>query len=165
MHPNEGLIVVFYRAFAARDADGMAACYHPRVHFTDEVFDLHGPEVGAMWSMLCERGADLEIGFSGIEADDREGRAHWEASYTFGATGRPVRNSIDARFEFEDGKILRHVDAFDFWKWSRQALGLPGWLLGWSGLLRGKVAAKATRQLAKYQDSLQSASEGFVRSK
>ena len=59
MHPNAQLIETFYRSFAARDAAGMAACYHPEIHFTDEVFDLHGPDAAAMWSMLCEQGQDL----------------------------------------------------------------------------------------------------------
>lgn len=152
MHANHALIESFYRAFAGRYADAMVACYHPQIHFTDEVFDLRGPEAGAMWKMLCERGEDLEISFSGVEADEQSGRAHWDATYTFGATGRLVHNSIDARFEFLDGKIVRHVDTFDFWKWSRQALGPPGWLLGWSGFLRGKVSGTAARQLARYQE-------------
>lgn len=150
MHPNARLLESFYRSFAERDATGMAACYHPEVHFTDEVFDLHGDEAGAMWAMLCERGKDLKIEFRDVEADDAGGRAHWEATYTFSATGRRVRNSIDARFEFEDGRIVRHVDTFDFWKWSRQALGLPGMLLGWSGYLRAKVASNASRNLARF---------------
>ena len=150
VHPNAQLIETFYRRFADRDAAGMAACYHPEIHFTDEVFDLRGDEVGAMWAMLCERGEDLEVRFGDVEADDREGRAHWDATYTFTATGRKVRNSIDARFELADGRILRHVDTFDFWKWSRQALGPPGWLLGWSGFLRAKVRRTAARNLARH---------------
>ena len=150
MQTNAQLIESFYRCFAARDAAGMAACYHPEIHFTDEVFDLRGAEVGAMWSMLCERGEDLAIEFRDVAADDRAGVAHWDASYTFSATGRSVYNSIDARFDFRDGRIVRHVDSFDFWKWSRQALGLPGLLLGWSGFLRAKVARTAMQSLARY---------------
>lgn len=150
MHPNAELIEVLYRRFAARDAAGMAACYHPEAHFTDPVFDLRGGDVGAMWAMLCERGEDLAIKYSGIEANDHQGRARWDATYTFAATGRKVRNSIDARFEFSDGKIIRHVDSFDFWRWSRQALGLPGWLMGWSGFLRRKVARTAAQGLRRY---------------
>jgi len=40
--------------------------------------------------------------------------------------------------------------SFDFWAWSRQALGLPGWLLGWTPWLRRKVRATAARNLAKF---------------
>ena len=89
MHPNALLIRRFYVALANRDATGMAACYHPAVQFSDEVFpDLRGTRAGAMWRMLCERGKDLKIDSHAIEADDRTGRASWEAWYTFSATGR-----------------------------------------------------------------------------
>ncbi len=152
MHEHERLIERFYRAFAERDAAEMAACYHPDVHFTDEVFDLRGDEAGAMWAMLCERGKDLRIEFGAVQADASSGRAHWDATYSYGPKGRRVFNSIDARFEFADGKIVRHVDSFDFWKWCRQALGAPGWLLGWSGALRNKVRQTAQARLTEYRE-------------
>lgn len=152
MQANVELIESFYTALGARDAEAMAACYHPEVHFTDEVFDLHGQEAGAMWRMLCERGKDLVVEFDSVEASEASGHAHWQATYTFSATGRQVLNSIEASFVFQDGKIIRHVDRFDFWKWSRQALGLPGLLLGWSGFLRSKVRRTANERLARFQD-------------
>jgi ketosteroid isomerase-like protein len=151
MHPHAELIARFYAAFAQRDWAGMAACYHPEVHFSDEVFDLHGADAGMMWRMLCTSGRDLQIETSRVAADGQGGTAHWDARYTFSATGRKVLNRIDARFEFRDGQIVRHVDRFDFWAWARQALGLPGWLLGWSGALRGKVQARAARSLADFK--------------
>lgn len=154
MHPHAQLIERFYAAFARRDWAGMAACYHPEVHFSDEVFDLHGADAGAMWRMLVTNGRDLSVDASGIEADDRCGRAHWVARYTFSATGRRVLNRIDARFEFRDALIVRHVDRFDFWAWARQALGLPGLLLGWSSFLKGKVRARAAKSLEAFRRSL-----------
>ncbi|WP_298829981.1 nuclear transport factor 2 family protein [uncultured Piscinibacter sp.] len=154
MHPHAQLIERFYAAFARRDWAGMAACYHPEVHFSDEVFDLHGADAGAMWRMLVTSGRDLSVDASGIEADDRCGRAHWDARYTFSATGRRVLNRIDARFEFRDALIVRHVDRFDFWAWARQALGLPGLLLGWSSFLKGKVRARAAKSLEAFRRSL-----------
>ena len=36
---------------------------------------------------------------------------------------------------FEGDKIVKHVDDFNMWKWTRMALGLPGMLLGWSSFL------------------------------
>ena len=57
---------------------------------------------------------------------------------------------IDAAFTFEDGLIRTHVDRFDFWSWSRQALGVPGLLLGWTPFLRAKVAAEAQKGLDAY---------------
>ena len=149
-HPHAELVARFYDALARRDGAAMAACYHPEVHFRDEVFDLHGPRAGAMWRMLCDRGRDLRIVASGITADDAAGAAHWEADYTFSQTGRPVHNVIDAAFTFEDGLIRTHVDRFDLWAWSRQALGPVGLLLGWTPVLRARIAAEAARGLDAY---------------
>lgn len=150
LHPHAALIERFYDAFARRDHAAMVACYHPEVHFRDEVFDLRGPRAGAMWHMLCERGRDLRVTHSAVRADDRAGSARWEAHYTFGSTGRPVHNVIVAAFTFEDGLIRTHRDRFDFWRWSRMALGLPGVLLGWSGFLRRRVSREANAALEKF---------------
>lgn len=153
MGSNEALITRFYEAFAARDHEGMAACYADDVRFSDEVFpDLDGDRAKAMWRMLCERGKDLALTFSDVEAEEHQGQdangsARWEAVYTFAATGRKVHNRITARFRIRDGRIVEHRDSFDFWAWSRQALGPAGWLLGWTPLLKSKVRRKAGRQL------------------
>jgi ketosteroid isomerase-like protein len=151
MHPNAETIQRFYTAFAARDAAGMAACYADDVVFSDMAFgELRGAKAGAMWQMLCERGKDLKIEFRDVEADDRSGKAHWEAWYTFARTGRKVHNVIDASFEFRDGKIVRHTDSFDLWRWSRQAIGPAGLLLGWTGFFARKLQAQAGQQLESF---------------
>ncbi len=151
-HPNAELIERFYAAFAAKDPETMAGCYAPNVSFSDPVFpNLRGEEAGDMWRMLVARGKDLRLEYSGIEADDASGRAHWEAWYTFSATGRKVHNVIDARFVFEDGAIVEHHDSFDFGRWSRQAIGLPAILLGWTGLIRSKVQKTAGDGLAHFR--------------
>ena len=149
---NETTINLFYEAFARRDAEAMAACYAPDVHFSDEVFpDLHGDEASSMWRMLCEGGSDLRLEHSNVAADASTGSAHWDAYYTFTATGRKVHNSIDASFSFrDDGLIVRHVDSFDFWRWSRQALGPIGLVLGWSPIVRNKVRGQAAERLREF---------------
>ena len=151
MHPNAALIQRFYQCFHARDGAGMAACYAPDVVFSDPVVPrLEGPEAGGMWRMLTGRAADLSVTCSAVEADDSRGSAHWEASYTFGKTGRRVLNVIDASFEFRDGAIVRHRDHFNFWRWSRQALGPAGLLLGWTSMLQHKVQVEARRGLLSF---------------
>jgi len=148
MPANAALIERFYRAFGARDADGVVACYHPDVEFSDPVFpDLRGDRARAMWRMLILRGKDLRVEARDFAADDRAGSAHWDAWYTFSATGRPVHNSIDARFTFQDGLIRTHRDTFDLWRWSAQALGAKGSLLGWSGFVQGAIRKQAARAL------------------
>ena len=148
MHPHAALIDRFYKAFAAGDAEAMVACYHPEVHFSDPVFtDLRGDRAGAMWRMLTARAKDFSLVHSDVSADDREGRAHWEADYTFSATGRRVHNVIDARFTFRDGKIIRHVDTFDLYRWATMALGLQGRLLGWLPPVQNGIRKKAAAGL------------------
>ena len=107
------------------------ACYAPTVTFSDPVFpDLVGDQARGMWRMLCARGKDLRIEFRDVRAGDHTGSAHWEAWYTFSSTSKPVHNVIDATFTFSDGLIVTHVDRFDLYRWSRQALGVTGVLLG-----------------------------------
>jgi ketosteroid isomerase-like protein len=152
MNANEDTIRRFYTAFQQRDAGTMAACYGPDVKFSDPVFtDLRGASAGAMWKMLCERGKDLKIEFRDVRADATTGSAHWEAWYTFSASGRKVHNIIDATFEFRDGKIVSHTDRFDLHRWAGLALGLPGKLLGWTPLLQNKIRAMARKGLDDYQ--------------
>jgi len=146
-HANAAMLERFYAAFARGDGAAMAACYAPGARFTDPVFDVSGSEVGAMWSMLCERATDLRVEWRDIRADDTRGSAHWEPRYTFSATRRPVHNVIDAAFTFAAGRIVRHVDTFDLWRWTRMALGAKGLLLGWSPLVRDAVRKQARRGL------------------
>jgi ketosteroid isomerase-like protein len=151
MHPNETLVREFYAALSRRDAEGMARCYHPDVFFTDPVFPaLRGQEAGDMWRMLLARATDLEATLDEAQADDQGGRARCTARYTFTKTGRPVVNRIEGLFAFRDGLIVRHFDHFPFWRWSRQALGPVGTLLGWSPLIRWKVRKDAARALERF---------------
>ena len=155
--PNAALLQRFYAAFAALDAGTMQACYHADASFRDEVFTLQGAQqIGAMWHMLCDaaraQGDEAwRLDASAIEADAERGRARWEAHYRFSATGRQVHNVIEARFGFRDGLIITHTDRFPFWRWSRQALGTPGWLLGWTPWLKRRVRAQAMRNLDRFR--------------
>jgi hypothetical protein len=147
---HTALINRLYTAFAQLDAETMAACYHPDAAFEDEVFTLKGAEIGAMWRMLCAQAKGFNLVYSDVRCDERNGSAHWEPSYDFSVTGRRVHNIIDAQFEFKDGLIYRHRDRFDFWRWSRHALGLPGMLLGWSGVIKNKVRKTANANLRRF---------------
>jgi ketosteroid isomerase-like protein len=151
MHPNEELIARFYAAFARRDVDVMDACYLPDVEFSDSVFrDLHGSRARAMWRMLAERSQDLEVGVRDIHADEDSGAAHWDARYTYSATGRKVVNHVDARFQFQAGLIAVHHDSFNLWRWAAQALGVSGRALGWTPYMRQKIQRSAQLALDRY---------------
>ncbi|MGB0953297.1 MAG: nuclear transport factor 2 family protein [Planctomycetota bacterium] len=149
MESEVALVERFYQAFAARDSGAMTACYHPEVHFRDEVFDLQGAEASGMWRMLCHQGKDLKVQYSHVRVEGDRVHASWVADYTFGGQ-RQVHNQIEAQFRFRDGRIIEHVDRFDFHAWSRQALGVSGALFGWTGWLRAKVQKKAHSRLQAF---------------
>ena len=142
------LIARFYTAFQALDAEAMASCYAKDARFSDPVFtDLRGQQVGDMWRMLCASATDLSLTFDSVT----DTSAHWVATYTFPSTGRRVVNDIRASFVMSEGLIQEHIDTFDLWAWSRQALGPTGVLLGWTPFLQGKVRGQAMAGLRRYQ--------------
>jgi len=149
---NVQLIQQFYESFANNNADGMIACYHDEVEFSDPAFGLlKGAEAKNMWKMLVERAkGNIKIEYKNVSAGDKKGSADWTADYLFSKTGRQVFNEIHAEFEFKDGKIFRHHDTFDIWKWSKQALGISGLLLGWSSFLQNKIRQNARASLREY---------------
>lgn len=152
MHPNAELLARFYTALSQADAATMGACYAPDATFTDPVFTgLKGPEVPKMWRMLCRRATDFSVAFSGIEADDRTGRAHWVATYDFSGTGRKVVNRIDSAFTFHDGRIEAQTDRFDLYAWARQALGVKGLLLGWLPPVQASIRRQARDRLNAFK--------------
>lgn len=151
MHPNEELIQTFYAALKAGQPDEMLACYHENVTFSDPVFEnLQGSEAGMMWKMLCRQASTLEVEATNISADDERGSADWVAIYPFGKARRKVHNRIHAEFTFKEGKIFRHVDTFDFWKWSRMALGPLGFLMGWNTVVKVNIQKQAMTTLRKF---------------
>jgi hypothetical protein len=143
-----------HAAFAKLDADTMAGCCAQDARLDDEAFSLSGRREIGMWRMLCdavkawpEARAAWRMETSRITATS----AHREPHYRFSATGRQVHNVIDAEFTFDShGLIHTHRDRFDFRRWSRQALGPPGLLLGRSPMLRNKVRNTAAANLERY---------------
>ncbi|MCB1325444.1 MAG: nuclear transport factor 2 family protein [Spirochaetales bacterium] len=151
MHKNEELITKFYSSFQKLDHEGMNACYHDDVAFSDPVFkDLKGWRAKAMWRMLCERAQDFTLEFRDVKADDSSGSAYWEPTYKFSKTGNTIVNKINARFEFKDGKIIKHTDSFSLYRWARMALGLQGVLLGWTPMVQNKIRGEANTGLEMF---------------
>jgi len=152
MTENEKLIAEFYTSFSNKDAAGMNACYSDDVVFYDPAFELlHGQQVNSMWEMLCTHAKDFSLSFQNI-IDLGEGyyNCDWTAKYTFSATGRPVINHVKAHMKIEANKITEHSDAFSLHKWSTQALGVSGWLLGWNSFFQRKIKNKAKKNLLRF---------------
>jgi hypothetical protein len=152
MGSNADRIRGFYEAFVRKDGKAMAACYAPTARFSDPVFpDLDARHAGGMWRMFCENPeSDLSVVFSDVRESATGGSAHWDATYTFPLTKRKVLNRIDATFEMQDGLFVRHVDRFDFWKWTRMALGPTGVMLGWTPFVQNRIRTQARANLEKF---------------
>jgi len=151
MPTTDQVIQDFYAAFNHRDGAAMAAHYAADVHFSDPVFpDLQGGQAGGMWRMLTSQATDLAVELLDVHEHGDHAHAAWRATYTFSRTGRPVVNEVLATFHLSEGLIVEHIDDFNFYRWSRQALGVSGLLLGWTPLLKRKVRQQAAAGLAKF---------------
>ena len=146
---NQQLIEKFYTAFSEGDYQAMVECYHENIVFEDPAFgQLKGSRAKSMWEMLLsQKKAQTTISFTKPEVSAGNGRTKWTAQYYYGK--RPVTNKVSAQFKFQDGKIIEHIDTFDFWKWTRQALGFSGYLLGWTTFMQKKVQATTKSKLDK----------------
>lgn len=149
---NKEVLEQFYTAFQQGDAATMGSLYHPEGYFSDPVFQaLTADEASSMWAMLLKRAnGNLTIEFHSIEETEDYIKCVWEAKYVFSKTERPVHNVIRTKMTIEEGKIIIHEDSFDFWKWSRMALGTPGVLLGWTPFLKNKVRTQAQTSLQNF---------------
>jgi len=152
---NDELINKFYTAFSKRDHVTMNSCYSEDIVFFDPVFGLlKAAEVKAMWEMLCKNAKDFSLTYGNIiKLDDEYSTCDWVATYTFSKTGKKVVNKIRANMKFADGKIIEHSDAFSLHKWSAQALGFSGWLLGWNKFFQNKIKNSARKNLLQFMQS------------
>ena len=140
----------FYSAFTKGDAETMISYYDDQIEFEDPAFGkLKGNEAKMIWKMLIERSqGNLKIDFEVIEATENIARVNWEARYPISNTGRRIHNKISTELTIENGKIIKHIDHFNLWKWAMQAFGFKGFLLGWTPFFKSKLQKK-TGQLLK----------------
>ncbi len=147
----------FYRAFNNLDADKMVSRYHKDVIFEDPAFGvLKGERATNMWKMLCasQKGKEFKVHVTHIESSAEVTTATWEAFYVFSKTGRKIHNIVHAEFRFKEGKIISHKDSFDLYKWSKQALGTKGLILGWTPFFKNKLQIQTNRLLSNFERKL-----------
>ncbi len=132
----------------------MLEYYDDNITFEDPAFGvLQGEDAKNMWRMLCktQQGKDFKVVTSNIEYTPEVGKARWEAFYTFSKTGRKVHNVVNATFKFKDGKIINHVDKFNLYRWSKQAMGFKGFLLGWTAFFKQQLNHQTRFLLLDFQ--------------
>jgi len=135
-------LVRFYDALARRDGETLSTMYADTATFRDPVFHLQGKQIGLMWIGLMRRAKDFAVSYTIAQAGPGRGLVEWTARYLFGGR-RPVVNVILSEIEFEDGRIVRQTDRFDFRRWSAQAFGTPGKLFGRFGWFQRVVSRRA----------------------
>lgn len=144
----------FYTAFQNLDAETMNSLYHPDAYFSDPGFGLlNHNELTTMWSMLCfnQQGKGFKLTYEILNSSENSVTVYWQAWYVFSKTGRRVHNQITANILVENGKIVQHNDQFNLHKWATQALGISGWLIGWTGYFQRKLQSQTNSLLAKFQ--------------
>jgi len=142
----------FYQAFAQLDGEAMAKLYADVIQFSDPVFpSLHGEQARNMWRMLCARSKDLSITFEVKAENEQLASVNWVAKYKFGPKGRNVINHVRAEMTVINDQIVDHRDYFSFYRWSSQALGTSGTLLGRTPLLRFMIRKQAKKSLAAFE--------------
>ena len=152
MDTRKQTIEKFYSAFSELDFSTMQSCYHPEAVFNDPVFGLlDAAEAKAMWEMLCLRAKEFSLTYNNIRLLDEEyTTCNWVATYLFSKNGRRIINRVTAHMRFQDGLIIEHTDAFDFYRWCRQAMGLKGILFGWTGFMQKRIQIQAKVGLEKF---------------
>ncbi len=149
---NSEIITSFYDAFARGDYKKMSSYYHDDLIFEDPAFGkLNKEKASLMWQMLLSRkGSSPKINYSDVVANDSSGQVKWVAKYLYGPKKRLVINHIKASFKFENGLIIKHTDEFNLHRWSGQALGPVGYMLGWTSFMKNKIQKMANHRLEDY---------------
>lgn len=146
-----GVAERFYEAFMVRDFYTMGLLYANHAAFSDPVFpNLSAKGARLMWQMLLTEAEDLALDVEVLEDTPDRARVRWVAQYVFPPTKRMVVNKVQTDMRFAAGKIVQQVDQFSFWRWSGQALGARGWVLGWTPMVQNKVRAKAAQSLSEF---------------
>lgn len=155
-----GVAERFYEAFMVRDHYTMGRLYAEIAAFSDPVFPaLNARGVRLMWQMLLTRAEDLGLEVNIREDAPSRARVDWVAQYTFSGTGRHVVNRVHTEMAISAGKIVRQVDTFSLWRWSEQALGTKGLLLGWTPMVKNRIRAQAAQSLREFARATESSQE------
>jgi hypothetical protein len=150
MEPVE-IAKAFYEAMDKRNTTEMNRFYADSLQFSDPVFPkLNATETKAMWDMLVGRSKSIRIEHTVLESGPKHVIVNWIARYNFSKTGRPVANNITTRMDIENNSIVLQKDTFDLYAWSKQALGIQGYLLGWTSFMQNKIRATAQENLKTF---------------
>ncbi|QEH61853.1 nuclear transport factor 2 family protein [Spiroplasma chinense] len=140
----------FYDAFSKADWKTMNSLYATDVVFEDNAFgELDHKKVTSMWQMLLENKESMDFSFQIIKVDGVD-CVNWVTKYEFGPKRNKVTNSVIAKMEIENDKIIYHKDEFDFKVWAKQAIGFAGKLFGGKKWFQRKIQQAANQKLDQF---------------
>lgn len=149
---NEETVYHFYKSLNEGNVDAMLSCYHPEIVFEDPIFgELHGERAMHMWRMLLKRpNSKLRIKVENVHQIRGMVMCLWTAKYEYGKNKRKVYNVVESQFMFKGSKVFEHRDSFHTYMWIKQALGMMGFLFGWSNWYQDLIKKQANRHLDSY---------------
>ncbi|KAH8923203.1 hypothetical protein BT69DRAFT_1262631 [Atractiella rhizophila] len=148
----------YQSSHASLDWEGMSSCLSPTYTFSDPAFpDLDERMSKGMWCMFLEnRETNKMVVKCGPATKTGENTWEYDYSVDYVLNSRPILNHMHATLTLSPSTnlITKQVDHFDFYAWARQALGVSGYLLGWTEMVKGQVRTRAKGRL-----------EGFLKKK
>lgn len=135
-HPNAVLIEELLGALSKGEGARLATFYTDDARYEDPLCGtVKGDRIGRMWIV---RTGEHRVGVDvhSHEAGDTKGQARWMQTTVHPETRRKIAVEVRSTFTFRDGRIAEQRDAFSFYRWARQALGMLGWTVGWTKSVR-----------------------------
>lgn len=159
MSKEAQIVKEFYKALSKGDYQKVNSLYHDDAKYRDEIFDLRGKEINALWYTATRPEMNLIAHCKSLKVDGDRVTTDWNISYTIDTLNRKVELDETGVFQFQDGKIINHKDSYDFWSWCAQSLGFIGKALGWSQWLKNRVRNQAKKSVLS---NMYAAQESFI---
>ena len=137
----------FYEALNKGDYQFVNSLYHSNASYKDELFELKGVEIHALWYSAVQPDLNLSVELKSIKEVDGRVITEWVMNYTLDIINRRISLNEKGTFIFKGDKIIEHIDEYDFWSWCTQAFGIIGKSLGWSNWLRKRVRNQARKSV------------------
>lgn len=148
----------FFDAMQRCDTEALRTSYHPALRFDDPLISTTsvGDRLdwcGMLWSPRDADGQRIwQLELEEVRTRGALATARWNLRYRYTPTKRLIDQALHSHFSFDaDGRITTQRDSFDFWRWSRQAHGLLGLLLGWTPLMWDQAREQARASLEDHR--------------
>jgi hypothetical protein len=133
-----------FKAAQARDPDAILLAYAEEALIDHPLLgSLSRADYAAALTAFLQETPDYELTFQINHAGIDHAEAEWTLSYVFHATGRSIVTKGETAFRLSGLRIIHQRDDFDRRDWSRQALGLSGFVLsfvpGWRAFLEREL--------------------------